>query len=114
MNGLNEFEIFRDKKQKVEPPSFLKRLGDCEVYKGMTAKFTACITGYPEPEFEWFHEGGKLWPTDRIIMDKEGSLLRLTLYHIDDSDAGKYSLRIYNPHGEDTCHAEMIYECKSF
>ncbi|XP_051165291.1 obscurin isoform X2 [Leptopilina boulardi] len=99
-----------DKKQKVEPPSFLKRLGDCEVYKGMTAKFTACVTGYPEPEFEWFHEGGKLWPTDRIIMDQEGSLLRLTLYHIDDSDAGKYSLRIFNPHGEDTCHAEMIYE----
>ncbi|XP_043471828.1 obscurin isoform X4 [Leptopilina heterotoma] len=99
-----------DKKQKVEAPSFLKRLGDCEVYKGMTAKFTACVTGYPEPEFEWFHEGGKLWPTDRILMDQEGSLLRLTLYHIDESDAGKYSLRIFNPHGEDTCHAEMIYE----
>ncbi|XP_033229348.1 obscurin isoform X3 [Belonocnema kinseyi] len=99
-----------EKKQKMEPPSFLKRLGDCEVYKGMTAKFTACVTGIPEPEFEWFHEDGKLWPTDRILMDQEGSLLRLSLYHIDESDAGKYSLRIFNPHGEDTCHAEMIYE----
>ncbi|XP_034942777.1 obscurin isoform X3 [Chelonus insularis] len=100
-----------DKQQKVEPPSFLKRIGDCEVYKGMTAKFTACVTGYPDPTFEWYRNDERLWPTDRIRMEEEGSgLLRLILFNVDEHDVGKYSLRIYNPHGEDICHAEMRYD----
>ena len=104
---------FRDKTQKVEPPSFLKRVGDCEVYKGMTAKFTACVTGYPDPEFEWYRDDTKLWPTDRILMENEGAgLLRLTIYRVDEDDAGKYTLRIFNPYGEDKSTGEMIFECK--
>ncbi|XP_025153244.1 obscurin isoform X6 [Harpegnathos saltator] len=99
-----------EKKQKVEPPTFLKRIGDCEVYRGMPAKFTACVTGYPEPDFEWYRNGDRLWPTDRIRMDQEGSLLRLTIANVDELDAGKYMLKISNPHGEDSCSAEMVYE----
>ncbi|XP_031784410.1 obscurin isoform X4 [Nasonia vitripennis] len=100
-----------DKKQKVEPPSFLKRVGDCEVYKGMTAKFTACVTGYPEPEFEWYRDDTKLWPTDRILMESEGAgLLRMTIYHVDEDDAGKYTLRIFNPYGEAKSSGEMLFE----
>ncbi|XP_076638516.1 obscurin isoform X8 [Colletes latitarsis] len=98
------------KMQKIEPPSFLKRIGDCEVYRGMPAKFTACITGYPEPDFEWYRNGDRMWQTDRIRMDQEGSLLRLTIANIDELDAGKYVLKIVNPHGEDSCSAELIYE----
>ncbi|KZC06585.1 Muscle M-line assembly protein unc-89 [Dufourea novaeangliae] len=98
------------KMQKVEPPSFLKRIGDCEVYRGMPAKFTACVTGYPEPDFEWYRNGDRIWQTDRIRMDQEGSLLRLTIANIDELDAGKYVLKIVNPHGEDSCTAELIYE----
>ncbi|XP_031365474.1 obscurin isoform X3 [Apis dorsata] len=96
--------------QKFEPPSFLKRIGDCEMYKGMPAKFTACVTGIPEPHFEWFHNGDKMWQTDRIRMDKEGSLLRLTINNVDELDAGKYTLKISNRHGEDSCTADLIYE----
>ncbi|XP_071572462.1 protein Obscurin isoform X5 [Temnothorax nylanderi] len=98
------------KMQKVEPPTFLKRIGDCEVYRGMPAKFTACVTGYPEPDFEWYRNGDRIWPTDRIRMDQEGSLLRLTIVNVDELDAGKYVLKISNPHGEDSCSAEMVYE----
>ncbi|XP_011062355.1 PREDICTED: muscle M-line assembly protein unc-89 isoform X5 [Acromyrmex echinatior] len=98
------------KMQKVEPPTFLKRIGDCEVYRGMPAKFTACVTGYPEPDFEWYRNGDRIWPTDRIRMDQEGSLLRLMIVNVDELDAGKYVLKISNPHGEDSCSAEMIYE----
>ncbi|XP_076666422.1 obscurin isoform X4 [Andrena cerasifolii] len=98
------------KMQRVEPPSFLKRIGDCEVYRGMPAKFTACVTGNPEPDFEWYRNGDRLWQTDRIRMDQEGSLLRLTIANIDELDAGKYELKIVNPHGEDSCVADLIYE----
>ncbi|XP_053986004.1 obscurin isoform X2 [Hylaeus volcanicus] len=99
-----------EKMQKIEPPSFLKRIGDCEVYRGMPAKFTACITGYPEPDFEWYRNGDRIWQTDRIRMDQEGSLVRLTIANIDELDAGKYVLKIANPHGQDSCSAELIYE----
>ncbi|XP_035730757.1 obscurin-like isoform X6 [Vespa mandarinia] len=99
-----------EKMQKIEPPAFLKRIGDCEVYKGMQAKFTACITGIPEPEFEWFRNGDKLWQTDRIRMDQEGSLLRLTIANVDEMDGGTYLLKIQNPHGKDVCTAEMIFD----
>ncbi|KAG7203298.1 hypothetical protein KM043_010391 [Ampulex compressa] len=98
------------KMQKVEPPGFLKRIGDCEVYRGMPAKFTACITGNPEPEFEWYRNGDRLWQTDRIRTEQEGSLLRLIISNVDEMDAGKYVLKIHNPYGEDSCSAEMVYE----
>lgn len=54
---LNLSELFlrhSARKQKVEPPSFLKKIGDIEVFRGMSAKFTACATGTPEPDVEWY------------------------------------------------------------
>ena len=38
---------------KLEAPAFMKEIGDCEVFEGMQAKFTACASGFPEPEYEW-------------------------------------------------------------
>ncbi|PSN48207.1 hypothetical protein C0J52_03611 [Blattella germanica] len=100
-----------EKKQKIEPPEFLKKIGDCEVYKGMTAKFTACASGFPEPEFEWFRDGEKLYPSDRIRMEREGSgLLRLSIENVVPSDVAKYKLRIFNPHGEASCEAGLNYD----
>jgi hypothetical protein len=99
----------------MEPPEFLKKIGDCEVYQGMTAKFTACASGFPEPEYEWFHDGEKIYPSDRIHMEHEGSgLLRLSIEGVVPSDVGKYKLRIFNPHGEASCEADLNYDCKYF
>lgn len=109
-----QFEIVDkiEKKEKEERPNFLKRIGDCEVYEGMTAKFTACASGYPEPDYEWFKNGKKILPgTARIKMEREGSgLLRLIIRHVDETDVGQYSLRIFNPSGEATCSAELSYD----
>uniref|UniRef100_A0A0K8U7P3 Muscle M-line assembly protein unc-89 n=2 Tax=Bactrocera latifrons TaxID=174628 RepID=A0A0K8U7P3_BACLA len=52
---------------RSEPPTFLKRLGDCEIYPGMTAKFTACAAGSPEPEVEWFKNDQKLFPAKKYL-----------------------------------------------
>ncbi|XP_066993446.2 obscurin isoform X3 [Anabrus simplex] len=97
--------------QKTEAPSFLKKIGDCEVYKGMTAKFTACAGGIPEPEFEWFRNNERIFPSDRVRMEKEGSgLLRLTIANVDPSDVGRYRLRIFNPHGDASCEADLNFD----
>lgn len=37
-------------------------------------------------------------------------LLRLTIHNCTQADVGKYTCRIYNTHGEDTCHAELVYD----
>ncbi|XP_026738494.1 obscurin isoform X3 [Trichoplusia ni] len=99
------------RKQKVEPPSFLKKIGDIEVFRGMSAKFTACATGSPEPDVEWFRNDERLFPCERIRMDKETTgLLRLTISGVDPTDVGAYRCRIYNPHGEDSCTAQLTYD----
>lgn len=95
----------------MEPPSFLKKIGDTELYKGMTAKFTACITGYPEPKVEWFRNNNKLYPSERIKMETDRSgLLRLTIAGVDPDDLGKYSCKISNEHGSDICHANLRFD----
>ncbi|CAG0879559.1 unnamed protein product [Cyprideis torosa] len=96
---------------KAEPPSFLKKIGDCEVYERMPARFTACVMGNPEPEFEWFKDDVKLQPSDRIHFEKEGSgLLRLAIDHATVEDAGRYKLNIWNEHGNAWCEAELSFD----
>jgi len=94
----------------------MKKIGDCEVFDGMTAKFTACATGWPEPEYEWFLDTFRLYETERIRMEKEDSgLLRLKILHADPLiDSGRYKLRIYNPHGEAYCEASIIFDSKCY
>ncbi|XP_049802568.1 obscurin isoform X4 [Schistocerca nitens] len=97
--------------QRTEPPSFMKKIGDTEVYKGMTAKFTACAAGIPEPDFEWYRNNERLFPSDRIRMEREGSgLLRLIIDSVDPVDIGRYRLKIFNPHGEASCEAELAFD----
>lgn len=79
----------------------------------MKAKFTACVTGYPEPEVEWFKNGQRLFPSEKYTLETEpNGLLRLIVNNIEEADVGRFSCRIYNPHGDDICHAELIYDSK--
>lgn len=97
--------------QKIEPPVFLKRIGDTELFKAMTAKFTACASGIPEPEVEWFHNDQKMYPSIRIRMERDqAGLLRLTISGVDVDDLGKYSCKISNEHGSDICHATLKFD----
>lgn len=105
------FRILNSKtQQKIEPPTFLKRIGDTELYKAMTAKFTACASGIPEPEVEWFRNDQKLFPSERIRMERDkAGLLRLTISNVDQDDLGKYTCKISNPYGMDICHANLSF-----
>lgn len=80
----------------------------------MSAKFTAMATGYPKPEVEWFKNGQKLFPTDKIHMETEpNGLMRLSIKDANESDVGRYSCRVFNPHGEDQCDAELLFDSES-
>ncbi|XP_037094652.1 obscurin-like isoform X2 [Pollicipes pollicipes] len=101
-----------ERRPKSEAPLFLKTIGDCEVFPGMQARFTGCVAGFPEPECEWYRNDVRLYPSDRILMEADGSgLVRLTLRTVDDTDAGRYRLRIHNSEGQAACEADLTYDC---
>lgn len=106
--------MFRKRTPKIEPPSFLKRIGDCEIFRGMAAKFTACVTGYPEPYYEWYKSDERLFASDRIKMEREGTgILRLIINRVvPEHDLTTYKLRIYNDYGEATCEANLLLDSK--
>lgn len=62
---------FSDRNPKAQAPSFLKKIGDTEVYEGMKARFTACATGWPEPDVEWFLNGDRIYTNDRTLIEVE-------------------------------------------
>ena len=77
----------------------------------MKGKFTACVNGYPEPSVEWYKDNVRLEQSDRIHIDKEAhGLLRLSIENVNRNDVGRYKCRAYNPHGEDSCTAELIFD----
>lgn len=102
-----------DRSPRAEAPVFLKKIGDTETYEGTKAKFTACVSGCPEPEIEWFRNGDRLYADGRTRIETEpNGLLRLTILQTNAGDVGKYTCRAFNAHGEDTCHAELVYDSK--
>lgn len=112
-NNEMVYYFFSHSDQKIEPPTFLKRIGDTELYAGMTAKFTACASGHPEPDVEWYRNDTKIFPSERIHMEKDlAGLLRLTIANVDEADLGKYSCKISNEYGNDICHANLTFDCK--
>jgi len=94
-----------------DAPEFLKKIGDEMVFRGMAARFTALVTGVPEPEFEFFFNNKPLFPTDRIhIVQERTGLIRLSMAYVEESDIGMYRLRVWNKHGEATCEARLVYD----
>jgi hypothetical protein len=116
MSGEFLLLILRSNKPRGEIPYFLKTIGNTEVYPGMAAKFTACVGGFPEPEFEWFrNQRDKIFGTDRVKLERDGAgsgLLRLIIKDVDIGDLGDYTLRIWNEHGDAECSAYLKYDCK--
>lgn len=45
-----------------------------------------------------------------LSLDRFAGLLRLTIINCTPADVGKYLCRIFNPHGEDSCVAELLYD----
>ncbi|GFT85528.1 obscurin, partial [Nephila pilipes] len=102
-----------DKVERGEAPMFLKKIGDNEVMEGMTAKFTACITGTPTPEVSWFKDGQPLEPSSRHKMELESTgILRLIVREVEEGDYGTYSVTLTNSHGTATCSAKICPDSK--
>ncbi|XP_021952038.1 obscurin isoform X2 [Folsomia candida] len=103
-------------KPRGEIPYFLKTIGNTEVYPGMLAKFTACVGGFPNPEFEFYRGTSKLYESDRIKFERDGAgagLLRLIIKDVDIGDLADYTLKIWNEHGDAECSAYLKFDSLS-
>jgi len=108
--GTLEVVEFVEKGRK-DAPEFLKKIGDEMVFRGMAARFTALVTGTPEPEFEFFFNNKPMFATDRIhIVQERTGLIRLSMAYVEESDIGTYRLRVWNKHGEANCEARLVYD----
>ena len=73
-------------RSRSDAPEFLKKIGDEMVFRGMAARFTALVTGIPEPEYEWVFNGRPLFPTDRYLLkftQTYSNLLKFTQIYSD-------------------------------
>ncbi|KAG1714523.1 Muscle M-line assembly protein unc-89 [Nymphon striatum] len=100
-----------DHAERGEAPIFLKKIGNCEVLEGMSAKFTACISGSPEPDAKWFRNGEELEPSEftKFESDHHG-LNKLIIRKARAEDAGEYRCAISNIHGSAQCTGKLTYE----
>ncbi|CAG2158572.1 unnamed protein product [Oppiella nova] len=107
---------FMDTEARGESASFFKKLSDCEVREGKTAKFTACVTGSPKPEIKWFKNGVEFDPlssTSKYNVEYlRNGLIRFEIYSVEASDLGEYRCHAMNTHGYDNSIAHLKFECK--
>ncbi|ODM95048.1 Muscle M-line assembly protein unc-89 [Orchesella cincta] len=100
---------------RTEAPYFLKTIGSTEVYPGMQSKFTACVGGNPEPDFEWFKDGNRMHEAQgsRIQFVRDGigaGLIKLIINDTNIGDIGEYKLRIFNDLGQASCAALLKFD----
>ncbi|XP_019626721.1 PREDICTED: muscle M-line assembly protein unc-89-like [Branchiostoma belcheri] len=92
-----------------DPPNFGKMPDSQAVEEGGTAKFETIVTGSPEPEVAWLHNGQELKSDGRrqISTDSANHHHVLVIQKLTKADAGKYTARVGNQFGEAACTAEL-------
>jgi len=82
------------------PPGFIRQLKNKHVFTHMPTIFDCLVVGYPPPDVEWFHNGKKIIPDDRItIQSCAGGSHALLIKDTCLDDAGEYIATAKNCHG---------------
>ena len=76
---------------------------------GRAHKWSADVTGEPEPTISWvWRDGVALTNTERITITNSNYHTEFSLVDATRKDAGKYTLRAENPSGSDSETVELI------
>lgn len=71
-------------------------------------KFTCKFEGSPQPEVEWFKDGGALEENDRVTCTVDDSVTCVVIKNVEADDEGWYRCRISNERGANAVEAELI------
>ncbi|XP_077393708.1 uncharacterized protein LOC144030917 [Festucalex cinctus] len=82
------------------PPAFLKPLTKKRVFENESLIFLAEVFGLPSPEVKWFCNKTRLLADKRIIIERDGDGISLTIHHVTKADQGEYICQAVNDVGE--------------
>ncbi|KAM9803054.1 uncharacterized protein LOC133159653 [Syngnathus typhle] len=82
------------------PPAFLKPLTKKKVFENDSLIFLAEVFGLPLPEVNWFRNKTRLTADKRIVMERDGDGVSLTIHCVTKADQGEYICQAINDVGE--------------
>ncbi|XP_077436070.1 uncharacterized protein LOC144060408 [Vanacampus margaritifer] len=82
------------------PPAFLKPLTKKRLFENESLIFLAEVFGLPSPVVKWFCNKTRLVADKRIIMERDGDGISLTIHHVTKADQGEYICQAVNDVGE--------------
>ncbi|XP_069009786.1 titin-like [Embiotoca jacksoni] len=88
--------------EKVQgiPPAFLKPLIKKRVFENDSLMFYAEVFGLPSPEVKWFCNKTQLVADSRVVMERDGDSISLTVHNVSKADQGEYICEAVNYVGE--------------
>ncbi|XP_041118018.1 myosin light chain kinase, smooth muscle-like isoform X1 [Polyodon spathula] len=108
--------VKRDELKNVEeanktfPPVFLKALTDMRVMDGSQVRMTVEVTGNPQPEIVWLHNGKEIQESEDFHFEKKGNEYILYIQEVFPEDTGKYTCAVWNEFGETRSEATLTVQ----
>ncbi|XP_053554143.1 striated muscle preferentially expressed protein kinase isoform X2 [Bombina bombina] len=91
-------------------PLFTRKMSDCDVIEGRTARLDCKISGTPPPVVSWSHFGRPIQESETVHVLRDKGHHTLMITHVSNEDEGQYKVRAHNEHGEAECSAELYVE----
>ncbi|XP_040294585.1 myosin light chain kinase, smooth muscle-like isoform X3 [Bufo bufo] len=104
------FSFLQEQLQK--PPVFSSLLKDQSEVAGSSARFHCHIEGFPDPEVLWFFSGSPIQESKHLEIEYEDSgSCTLIISDVSPNDAGVYTCRASNSHGQAETSAKLNIHC---
>ncbi|XP_067265765.1 myosin light chain kinase, smooth muscle isoform X1 [Chanodichthys erythropterus] len=92
------------------PPKFVTKPSRLYLKVGQSGKFSAKITGRPQPLVQWYKGEEKIQPSDHYNMFERSGMHFLEIRHVCSEDAGVYTCLVANSAGKASATAELIVQ----
>uniref|UniRef100_A0A8C1TLH4 Myosin light chain kinase, smooth muscle n=1 Tax=Cyprinus carpio TaxID=7962 RepID=A0A8C1TLH4_CYPCA len=92
------------------PPKFVTKPSRLYLKVGQSGKFSAKITGRPQPLVQWYKGEEKIQQSDHYNMFERSGMHFLEIRHMCSEDAGVYTCLVANSAGKASATAELIVQ----
>ena len=90
-------------------PKFIETFNDSEVGLTEKTKLVCRVSGFPEPNIEWYCNGIRVEPGLHYSIIREGGLCSLVIVRATEKLTGVYECRAKNECGTDSCRANITF-----
>ncbi|XP_070569681.1 titin homolog isoform X2 [Ptychodera flava] len=98
-----------ERRGSFTPPTFTVPLKNVTVVLNNSARFDCQVSGVPEPEIIWFHNGIGIHEGDNHVMETtDEGVCSLIVVSADKSSGGEYSCVATNTMGRSSCSCRLV------